>query len=461
MITTPNIVVIDNVETELLDIQNGFFKGGIPCLPIHYQYDLTNNQSGLDHVGLSNFKPRIVVSDLNLRDGSLSNTMELTKPIATILEKLNIEGPYVLIFWSAAPESVANVMNVLKERFYERINLPIHYTTIDKTQYSGAHNAIALKSKLEEIIYESKLFNALLNWESRVATAARETTNSLFKLTKPSQVTAEQNYQVLHTEKLQVVLAAIGNETTGVKNALAEPEVALDSGLAPVLHDHLQSLSEIPDRTIWLEAVPNIGKHVTYNQDVKAHLNSFYHIQEVNADASQSKRGSWVELNARYISNPENLSKLEKNLGQRLKTILHDEFLNSDLDTPANREAARKATKLGFIELSAECDQAQKKTKLHKFLLSALIPIEHHRFTMFGEGETRKTKHAGIYRAPNLIINGQEYIVKVSFMYQMGAIPNIHKWLGAPKFRLKDQILADISYQCSQHASRPGIIRFD
>ena len=79
---------------------------------------------------------------------------------------------------------------------------------------------------------------------------------------------------------------------------------------------------------------------------------------------------------------------------------------------------------------------------------------------MFGEG-TREKAHSGIYRLPNLIINGQEYIVKVTFMYQIGAIPDIHKWLAEPQFRLKDQILADISYQCSQHASRPGIIRFD
>lgn len=461
MMTTPNIVVIDDQIDQLVEIQNGFFAGGIPCLPIHYQYDLMNNKSGLDHVELGNFKPRIVVSDLNLREGSLTNVMELTQPIATLLQKLNIEGPYVLIFWSAVSESVTTVMDTLQQRFYGSTNLPIHYTCIDKMQFSGTANAASLKTKLKEIVSESKLFNALVDWEGRVALAAKETTNSLFKLTKPAEFTSTQSYQDFHVEKLQAVLAAIGNETVGVKNAAVEPEVALDTGLAPVLHDHLQSLSETQDRTIWLDAVPKIGTRIDSDHEVKAHLNSFYHIQEASAETLQSQRGAWIELKEEYISDPDKLTKLETNLGRPFKVILHDEFLNSRLGTQAERQAARDSTRLGFIELSAECDQAQKKTKLHKFLLSALIPIEHNRFTMFGEGGERDTAHSGVYRTPNLIINGQEYIVKVSFMYQIGVIPSIHKWLGAPKFRLKDQILADISYQCSQHASRPGIIRFD
>lgn len=458
---TPNIVVIDDQLAELSEIQDGFFASGIPCLPIHYQFDLINNKSGLDHIELDSFAPRIVVSDLNLREGSLTNVMELTQPIAKLLQKLNIDGPYVLIFWSKASENVTSVMDTLQQRFYETTKLPIHYTFIDKNQFSGAANAAALKVKIKEIIKESKLFNALVDWEGRVALAAKETTNSLFKLTKPSEVALEQCYQSLHTEKLQAILAVIGNETVGIKNALAEPEMALDAGLAPVLHDHLQDLSESQNRTVWLEAVPNIGTKIDSVQNVKAHLNSFYHVQEVNAETPQSKRGAWVEFNEDYVSDTENLQKLKKNLGKSFNTIIDEEFLNCRIGTKAERGVARTEIKLGFIELSAECDQAQKKTKLHKFLLSALIPVKHHRFTMFGDNGARNIAHAGVYRMPNIIIGDQEYIVKISFMYQIGVIPDNHKWLGPPKFRLKDQILADISYQCSQHASRPGIIRFD
>lgn len=87
-----------------------------------------------------------------------------------------------------------------------------------------------------------------------------------------------------------------------------------------------------------------------------------------------------------------------------------------------------------------------------------MIPVEHERHTIFKQGNT---KHSGIYRLPNIKVLDQEYIVKISFMYQVGAIPDFNKWLGRPIFRLKDQILSDISFKASQHASRPGIIRFD
>lgn len=460
MNSTPNIVVVDNEERELIDIQNGFFNSGIPCLPIHYQYDLINNKSGIDHIELNSFKPRIVVSDLNLRDLSLTSPIELVQPIATLLKKLELQGPYLLIFWSGVAQHVETIMDTLQQRFYNELNLPIYHTFIDKTQYSGAGQSDALKDKLSEIIEESKLFNALMDWESRVTMSARDTTNSLFQLTKPNEIGGEGSYQEIHTTKLQTVLATIGNETLGTKNAKEEPEVALDSGLAPVLHDHLQALTETQDRSIWLEAVPDIGKKLHSEKDVKAHLNSFYHVETVNGDSSKSKRGTWIEFNPEFINNPDNKQKIKSQLGKAIKTILHEEFLDNRQGTTDERSTARDDTKVGFIELSAECDQAQRKTKLHKYLLSALIPIQHDRFTRFGDG-SRNTAHAGIYRLPNLVINGEEFIVKVTFMYQIGIIPDIHKWLGLPMFRLKDQILADISYQCSQHASRPGIIRFD
>lgn len=455
-----NILVIDDNEEQLNDIRNALFSGGISCLPIHYQYDLMENPSGVDHVEIDNFDTRIVISDLNLREGSLTNTMELVTPIAQVLTKIINEGPYILIFWSRSPEQIDEVMTLLKNRFNESVILPLHYACIDKNAYLGQENSDALKVKVKEIIKESEVFNVLLNWERRVYRAAQATTNSLFNLTKPIELAEGADYQAIHTEKLQTILATIGNETLGIKNAKVEPSVAIDSGLSPVLHDHLQVLPNNQEPAEWLSAIPMIGERFDYDEGIKAHLNSFYHIEQANGDSTKSKRGAWVELKSEYLDPEQKASKLTVHLGKPIKTIIHEEFLDSRVGTSAERGAARNNIKLGFVELSAECDQAQRKTKLHKYLLSALIPVEHHRFTMFGEG-TREKAHSGIYRLPNLIINGQEYIVKVTFMYQIGAIPDIHKWLADPQFRLKDQILADISYQCSQHASRPGIIRFD
>ena len=179
-----------------------------------------------------------------------------------------------------------------------------------------------------------------------------------------------------------------------------------------------------------------------------------------NKDSPKNKRGSWIELNHDYFGDIKNNAKIQQNLGRNIKTLINEEFLDSNQGTKLTRADAHAATKLGFLELSAECDQAQRKTKLNKYFLSAMIPLEFEKFTKFRK-DASDTKHAGIYRVPNVMINGKEYIIKVSFLYQVGSIPDVSKWLGKPVFRLKNQILSDISFKASQHATRPGIIRFD
>jgi hypothetical protein len=256
------------------------------------------------------------------------------------------------------------------------------------------------------------------------------------------------------------MLAVIGNETIGQKNAKDEPEIAIELGLEPVLHDHMQAAYENIDRSIWLKAAQGIGTRLEADDNVKAHLNSFYHVEKMQEDDPKNKRGTWIEFNSTYLSDTSNERKIKNNLGRNIKTLLNEEFLDSNQGTTITRNMVHKATKLGFIELSAECDQAQRKTKLNRYFLSAMIPVEYADFTHFMDGK-KDAKHAGIYRLPNLIIDKKEYVVKISFMYQVGAIPDFNKWLGKPKFRLKDQILSDITFKASQHASRPGIIRFD
>ncbi|MGR5445396.1 hypothetical protein ACPV47_10870 [Vibrio jasicida] len=463
MINSLNIVAVDDELSQLDAIQNAFFSSGIPCLPIHYQYDLVNNTSGIDHVDTSNFHPRVVVSDLNLRNGSLGNTMELVTPIAKLLEKLAINGPYLLIFWSGVTEEVERVMELLQERFMDRITLPIHCCTIDKDQYLAAGaNPDDLKNRVRELVEESSLLNALLDWEYRIIKSAQQTTNSLFNLTKPISVNPEVGYQGQHTSEIQKVLAKIGNETVGALNASESPEEAIDLGLAPVLHDQLNSISYITNSDKWRNGVPQIGTDVNVEQDLATKLNSFYHIEVVKPSYSKACRGVFIELEDEVLQDTSKLEKLESRFGITLRELIDEEFL-LQIVRANNRDLVRGSTKLGFIEISAECDQAQKKTKLHRYVIAALTPLD---FAPEGEtpfnlyGKQNKKSHNGIYRVPDINIDGVDYMLQLSFKYQIGSLPSENKWLGRPLFRLRDQIMVDISFNCAQYISRPGIIAF-
>ena len=459
MINLPTIVLVDDKREELDVIHQSFVAEGFPCLPIQYVNE-PGNVTGLDHVNLSHVTPRIIITDLNLQEQPKVEAQTLVGPIHEVLQKLTTNEPYLLYFWSKNEAVVNDVVALLESRFKGELQPPLLVGTLSKSEFMSPQGQVQLKERVKSLLTDAPLMRAFLEWEGRIDKAARMTTSSLFELASPGDYLNFEQYKDSVNEELGDLLAVIGNETIGVKNAKSEPEVAIEQGLAPVLHDHLNLILQDVERDVWLTAVPKIGERLDINAQSKAKLNSFYHVDNVSENNPEEKRGTWVELNADYFGNQASLTSIKLKLGEPIKNILHQEFLDSNQGSKAQRSKARDATKLGFLELSAECDQAQRKTKLHRFCLTALIPVEFEQFTTFRDGSSN-TAHSGIYRLPNLFINGAEYIVKVSFMYQIGTKPENNKWFGEPKFRLKDQILADISFKASQHASRPGIIRFD
>lgn len=451
-----NILAIDDEQEQLTSIQNALFASGLPCLPILYEHDPVSNKSGIDHVDTSMYEPRVIITDLNLRNGSLSNTMELVNPIAQMLKALELNGPYLLIFWSGVTSHVEDVMTLIKQRFSDEVTLPLHYSSINKDYYlSSQADPNSLKEKVYEVINESSLLKALIDWETRISNAAKKTTNSLFMLTKPD--TINETYQQEHSSELEIVLAKIGNETLGTLNALEQPEIALDLGLAPVLNDQLNSISNSYDSQIWKRAAPLIGTNVNIDKKQATKLNSFYHIEKISSDYPKSCRGVFIEIASDVLENTQKLEKLESRLGTPLIELIKDEFLNQIVNHQ-NIDTFVGSTKLGFVEISAECDQAQKKTKLHRYVLAALTPLSHGDYDIYNK-QSRKS-HAGIYRVPDIHVDGTDYMLQLTFKYQIGSIPSENIWLGDSRFRLRDQIMTEIAFSCAQYISRPGIIAF-
>ncbi|WP_144883689.1 hypothetical protein [Leclercia adecarboxylata] len=456
---TPHIAIVDDEITQLNDIQSAFFRAGYPCLPIHYSFDDFENASGIDHIDIK-FNPRLLVTDLNLQNGALggADSMSLVFPIYKLLEKMDISGPYVLIFWSRIPEEVESVMNLLQERFYDKINLPLFYTCIDKTDYLGSINTNKLKIKLEEIINENSLINAIFDWELRVSQAATNTTNTLFSITRPKIDDISDSYQASHSINLKKVLASIGNEAVGLSNAKSNSEEALDIGLHPVLNDHLSTSNLSRKSMLWANAIPDLGMKINLENSLKTKLNTFYHIESVASNYPKSCRGSFLNLSKDITENATKREKIEKRLGQSLSGIIEEEFLDYYKNKPSELKEFLAETTLGFIEVSAECDQAQKKVKLHRYLLAALTPVK----TKSYEINLKKFNlaHNGIYKLPDICINERDYILQCSFKYQIGSIPDENIWFGDTHFRIRDQVMSELVFNFSHHISRPGIICF-
>jgi hypothetical protein len=460
MSSYPNIIIVDDNEIELASLRDSFFGAGIPCLPIQYHNDDPENLSGIDHVAISeDFCPRIVILDLNLTEAQKASPAMLVAPIATVLKKLPLHGPYMLGIWSKLAGEVEEVIELLEVRYKGQFIFPLQWQVISKHDFinTNADGMFALEQKVRELVRGNSLLNAVVSWESRVSDAARRTTNKLFYLAQ--ELTPNGKIEECSLELAQM-LAVIGNEALGYQNAGDSPTVALDAGLAPMLSDQLNSPSQEEFDTLWSSALPKLGKRESVDSRIKSRLNTFYHVESVVADSSRDIRGVFVDLDREYIQNSPGKEKFEARIGRKLKSLIHDEFLASSGDKK-ERERARESMILGFLEISAECDFAQRKVKLPRYILGALIPLEFESLTDFSTGGTSKdTAHSGIYRLPLVSIDGQDYIVKFSFKYQFGMQPEDHKWLSKSRFRIREQVLNAIIFSNSQYVSRPGVVCF-
>jgi len=467
----PGTILIDDNKEELYEILGSISAAGIPCVPIHYKSDPDNN-SGIDHIDVDNIRSRIIITDLNLTESSTLDAKSLIGPIAKVLTPITNNGPYILLFWSKNEGLVAEVIQLLKIRFHDKINLPIHWAVISKSEFKDKPEA--LKNKIELLIKENALFNAISDWESRISYAAQNTSNALYHLTIPTDYDPENKIEQ-HQKQLIKALALIGNETVGIKNASKQPSLAVDLGLSPLLQDQLNITNSVEN--LWERAVPEVGKHQQLNDSIKSTLNTFCHLEQVEPNFSKSCRGVFVKVNNEILDDLDKRHKLEDRLGNTIEELIHEEFLSKSKcgktrpEAKAFQQEARESIKLGFVEVSAVCDQAQQKTKLHQYLLAALIPEKFEELTRFknSRDEIQDFSHIGIYRLPKIKIENEIYILKLTFKYQIGtrALSNVKErayqntWFGDPLFRLKDQILSDISFKCAQYSSRPGIIRFD
>lgn len=456
----PGIVVIDDNMDELEKIKNAFFDAGIPCLPIQYANDDPDNESGIDHVDISEWiSPRVVVTDLNLTEAQNAKAVNLVGPLAKMLQRLSLNGPYLLCIWSKLEQEVEDVMQVLEERHRNDTALPLQVSVISKTEFLSKPEE--LKEKLRMLISENSLFDILLNWEVRISKAGRNAVAMLYSLAQDNDGSKSIEDRA---DELRKILAAIGNEAVGFKNAAQNPALAMETGLIPVLEDQVRSMSDAALDDKWIRAVPEIGTKQDIDESVKSKLNTFFHVEGVPEDFPKDCRGVFVSLNRKYLETEINSEKFERRIGRSIECLIHEEFFcrKGKAAGRAFTERARNRTILGFLEVSAACDYAQRKTKFPRYILGALIPAEFEELTHFktSQGGEKDRAHDGVYRLPPVEIDGENYVVKFSFKYQIGAQPDDNQWFGASLFRVRDQILSSITFSCSQYASRPGVISF-
>lgn len=465
MFRTPIILVDDN-QDYLDTLNRAFALSGQPCLPIRFDGDDPDNTTGVDHVNADTKHARIIAIDINLRESQNTQDAKLLYPtIENVLKKLNPIGPYYLIFWSRYKELPEEIFTLLSQRSKDVITAPIGWDFIDKTLFSSEADLDTLKEKLSETVGKVKIFKLLHEWESRASHAASSTLSELYKIAASPH---DKGWKIEETrEKLTNLLTHIAHASIGHQNAKNTPTHSIETGLMPILEDNLLSMENSLDveqlNGDWKACLNKLGDRKnlqTLDQDDISNLNTFYNVAELPEGFSKLKRGVFVSLSEKTNTDDE---EFKRQFGRCHKILMTEEFLfNNNVGGktrgPRYREKARQETILGWLEVGAACDHAQLKNRLHKYILSALVPSEH--LKMVSDSKTKRNKaHEGIYRSPIFRYKEKNYVLLVSFRYVVGLHEDSDA-LDKPMLRLKEQIVNEIAFAWGKHSIRPGITSF-
>jgi hypothetical protein len=439
------IIIVDNRVDHLEFLSKPFHQNGIGCKTYHYDVMFNEPVSGI----------RIAFFDINLNDLNPQNNQPqifstLANAICTYIS--NDNEPFALVFWTSNKDLIEDFKAYVEQR-KEVLNVPKPFlvTHIDKDEFIGSPNDISMK--LSEIL-KNEAINLLLDFGNQTASAADKTVNSIYKTIPHDDSWGSSNS---FDEGFDKVFSKIAQSTLGLKSAKESPTKAVYSALIPMMNYHLTN-SELK---AWDDNLSNL-KNAERSSDLNfpegfdyRRLNSVFHLEE-NLSASVDKGTRGVALKFLIRSKSKwclFITKYFAELDKEAKTYF-DLFVQFDTDKSSaeERETFRSNSEFFLLEISAACDYSQNKSRLNKYILGLITPIISYKIA--------KNKSESILLLPEMELKGTHVQLRLNFNYVFGFDPK-DAILGKPLFRLKGEILDQISTLHANHIARIGITSFE
>lgn len=342
-----SIVVLDDDEESLLRISRVFNLHGIGCKTIKV------NAFDLPQVPLQGV--RLLFLDINFI--TVGDNKAIYGFLCQILKAfISIDnGPFVLVFWttnSALIEDFKNFVN--RDQTYKTLPNPIAIFELDKTRFTEE----TLLKEVEKI-YSNSLVKCLFSFESELKIASED---CLYQITKLVKIEERWGEHLKYQEAVKNLFTKIAIETVGFENGKKNPDRAIKEMLAPVF---LYSLLN-NDSTTWRSflCIGDLGiqayKAIDIASNLRSYLNTYMHIHLNPIDAEA--RGSVRIVNCE--------DEVFKNcVGYTKKEWVENRLLSERVKLPDSYSVVA-------LEISAACDYAQGKKRLHKYILGVMFKHE-------------------------------------------------------------------------------------
>ena len=423
------IIAIDDKQEHLRGLVSGLNRSGWACLQVKYPEDLFGVEP-CSHV-------RIVFSDLHLdAGGAMANPSKNFGIVMSLLETtVKPVGPYLLVIWTSFPGDAAELAEYLTGRI-AGVPAPVAVVPLDKAgridDEGKLIDPVAFVSDLKKLVAEQPQFAALLNWEQNVLGAAAGTVSEIIALARPAKLGAPP------PPKLTQVLAQLATAAVGPQNVEMDRFRAVNKALLPILADRIGVLrGDEDDQAAWASAFADGDLSAGLAPPFAARLNRFLHVEDAPEAAGGSQRGTVVELPG----------SLDGDAFERRFGITRD-GAEARRDFAIKKESGVEKWSWRLVQIQAPCDEAQKNPGPLPFVLAAEVVWDDRGQVIDAAwGSPCFSTEAGEVR---LVLNSR---YQVDFSAAEAATLK-------PVYRLREQVMSEVSHRIHSHGARPGIISF-
>lgn len=424
----PRIVAIDDEPKHLEGLTQGLNSYGAACLRVHFTGEAAIPPC--PHV-------RVIFADLHLNGGPPGDHNRDFAVIGGLIEgTIRPSGPYFVVLWTMYPEQATALHGFLLDRLQD-VAKPLAVHALNKNDHLDAQGDVrdpkALVDSIGLIVARQPQIGALLNWEERVLGATADTVSSISKMAASAADDADTG------EEVGRLLRNLGVASVGAEHVKGDRFRAVNEALLPILGDRIASMrSRKTDDGLWQTAFGDVDTRRGLNDDEVARFNRFLHIAQPTGMNSWKERGAVVPL-------PRRAS------GDKFRTCF-----GSDQGEVADRSFGCRhfdghdaRFQWVLVQSQAACDYAQMRPGPLPFHLGLCLPATSAR---------AGSLPAALWTSPRFEFDG-DTVLRVNAGFQM-SLPRTARGIGAPLFRLREQLLNDLIYQLHGYGARPGIISF-
>ena len=427
----PRVIAIDDEPKHLQGLSLELNRYGTACLPVLF-------------AGEADIAPcsyvRVIFADLHLGGGPPGDHAQDFAIIGGLIEDtIRPSGPYFIVLWTRYPDQAMALHEFLVERL-QNVAKPFTVQALNKNDHldlqGDVRNPQALVEAIGQIVAAQPQIGALLNWEERVLGATADTVSSITAMANAAAAEAGPDVELIR------LLRSWAAEAVGSEHVEHDRFRALNEALLPILADRIASMRSLQaDDELWQAAFGGVDAERRLTLDEAASLNRLMHIEPLTPDDDGGERGAVIALPDDFLGeafavtfdlNPE--VAMEKQFRCR---------------RPAGEGA--DAVRWVLVQTQAACDYAQNQPGPLPFNLGLCLPAS--------RVARNRTPPDALWCSPCFKYESNDNFLHVSARFPI-SLSRERIRLALPLFRLREQLLNDLTYQIHSYGSRPGVISF-